>query len=278
VTDGPDARADGGRGVYLYGIVPAGVAPERTAPGVDRRFSPFLLEHVGVAAIVSEVSLDDFGEEALRENLNRLPWLEACARAHEEVLEHALEAGAVLPARLATVYASERHVRLLLEREHDAFLTQLEALRDKREWGVKGFVDDEQLTRWLETSDKELTGLRTSEGPTTEGAAYLARRQYDMLVRSRVGDAKVRLAEAIHSALARHAERAQLNPTHRSALVPEDGELVVNGAYLVARAAEDAFLSAVREFDDAQRSRGVRLDLTGPWPPYNFVTAVGGAG
>jgi hypothetical protein len=275
VTDGADAGTKPGLGIYLYGIVPAGFALATRAPGVDPSHSPFAIEHAGLTAIVSEVSLDEFGDEALKANLEQLEWLEACARTHEGVLEGALEVTTVLPARLATIYTNEDHVRRLLEREHDVLAAQLEDLRNTREWGVKGFVDEETLLRWLEASDDELRRLRNLPGPTTEGAAYLARKRYDLLARERAGDVKARCADTIHSALARHAERAERKPRTGGAPMPDGAEPLLNGAYLVGREEETRFLSAFRELADRHGALGVRLDVTGPWPAYSFVTAVG---
>jgi len=43
--------------------------------------------------------------------------------------------------------------------------------------------------------------------------------------------------------------------------------MVLNGAYLVPREAPFASLVAEQE----GRSAALELELTGPWPPYNFA-------
>ena len=46
--------------------------------------------------------------------------------------------------------------------------------------------------------------------------------------------------------------------------------MLLNGAYLVVR--EDTVLKgAVQELAERYGDRGVTYELTGPWPPYNFV-------
>ena len=49
-----------------------------------------------------------------------------------------------------------------------------------------------------------------------------------------------------------------------------DGEMVLNSAYLVSdRPRFEGELTALaRELSE----RGLELELTGPWPPYNFVS------
>jgi hypothetical protein len=268
------AGVKGATGLYLYGIVSPEIPLAPSDKGVDPSFAPFLLEHAGLAALVSEVSLDDFGPEALKTNLNELEWLERCARAHEEVVERAVDAGPVLPARLAVVYRGADEVRQLLARERDRFTTQLRELDGKREWGVKAFADDEELARSLEESGEDLEVSPPAVTDRGQGAAYLARRKRDMVVRGRVAETKARRAESIHAALVRESVGARLNPLHRSALVRDSDDLVLNGAYLVARRREGQFLASARDVDEVQRKAGIRLEVSGPWPPYNFVNGI----
>jgi hypothetical protein len=278
VTAGPDPKSEPERGLYLYGIAPKGAVLTRSVEGVDPTSSASLLELDRVDAIVSEVSLDEFGPEALKTNLNELGWLEACARAHEKVLEEAVDARAILPARLATVYSGAHELRRLLEPQTEAFATQLEELDGKREWGVKAFVADAELVGWLEATDDDVRALRTAGEPGGEGAAYLARKKYEMHVRARAADVKAQYAEATHAALIRHADRAQLNPLLRGTLATSDDDLILNGAYLVARPREEGFLATARELEAGRQTLGMRLEVTGPWPPYNFVTPIGEVG
>jgi hypothetical protein len=60
-----------------------------------------------------------------------------------------------------------------------------------------------------------------------------------------------------------------VNPTQ-----PRDvagGDMILNGAYLAESGREPELRSAVRELQERYRPDGVSYELTGPWPPYNFV-------
>jgi hypothetical protein len=271
VDAGPEEFA-GDRGVYLYGVVPAGEGSlVDGVSGIDPAFPVFLVEHEALAALVSHVPLDDFGEAGLRENLNRLEWLEASARAHEQVLEQALSFSAVLPARLPTVYRTDEHVRRMLEREHDALAAALARVRGTAEWGVKAFVERDQLVRWIEETDERAAALRADAEAKHGGAAYFARKAHDSFVRDKSGEIAAEYAQAAHETLRALAEEAQLNPLQQSRLVQRAGALVLNGAYLVRRNREASFRSALVDLETEYRGRGFRFELSGPWPPYNFV-------
>ena len=94
--------------LYLYGIVRADVRITGGPAGVDARHAVFLLEGNELAAIVSSVPLEEFGEEQLRENLNDVAWLEEKARAHEAVLEAMLESTTVCRRASARSSATRR--------------------------------------------------------------------------------------------------------------------------------------------------------------------------
>ena len=70
-----------------------------------------------------------------------------------------------------------------------------------------------------------------------------------------------------HTRLSALAEEALANPLQRRELTGRGDDMVLNGVYLVPDDAAGDFADAVA----ALAARGVSFELTGPWPPYNFV-------
>jgi hypothetical protein len=46
--------------------------------------------------------------------------------------------------------------------------------------------------------------------------------------------------------------------------------MIFNGAFLLLRSDIDAFRGEVEAIGDTYAEQGLTLELTGPWPPYNF--------
>src|SRR5687767_3169550 len=63
-----------------------------------------VIEHAGMAAVVSEVPLADYDDDALREHLEDIRWVERTARAHQAVLEAVMADAPAVPVRLCTIY------------------------------------------------------------------------------------------------------------------------------------------------------------------------------
>jgi gas vesicle protein GvpL/GvpF len=254
-------------GLYLYGIVRANVRISGELPGVDRRNNVFLLAGSELAAIVSSVPLEEFGEEPLRENLNEVAWLEEKARAHEGVLEVLLESTTVVPTRLCTIFSDEKQVREMMSRERAPLLEALERLEGKAEWGAKAFAEPGALER----AALERVEEGADDEPVSPGAAYMDRRRREARARENAEEIADGWAQAIHERLARCAAEALLNPLQRREVSGRDGDMLLNGVYLVEDREMERFRELAFELGEEYRARGVAVELTGPWPAYNFV-------
>lgn len=149
------------------------------------------LTAAGLMVIGGSVPQSEFGEAALRQNLEDLDWLERTARAHHEVIETVAKERPVVPMRLATVYSSDEAVAGMM-RERAADLRQaLTRLTGRSEWGVKAHVA--MLDDGADGQQSETDG--PASGP---GAAYLRRRHAQLAARQDARQEAVASAQAVH--------------------------------------------------------------------------------
>src|SRR4051794_37228396 len=98
------------------------------------------IDHRGLNAVVNTVDLDEFGESALRQNLENLDWVEQTARRHDEVVRRAAAiTTALAPFRLVTIYRSDDAVRDRIETLYDDLVLALDRVDRRSEWSVKVF-------------------------------------------------------------------------------------------------------------------------------------------
>jgi hypothetical protein len=256
-------------GYYVYGVARADEAdiPD-DVEGVDPSHRATLIEHRDLVAIASRVSLSEFGEQPLHENLNDVEWLEEKARAHERVLEHVLSRIPVVPMRLCTIYHGEAQVREVLEREHDVFADALSRLDGKTEWGVKLIAEPGALDRAAEASPEDGS---VSGGELSAGAAYMREKGRAARRRQAADRIAETWAQEVHERVAAQAVEALLNPLQNPEVSGHSGDMLLNGVYLIDDRAAGEFHRAVEEIATEYERRGARVELTGPWPPYNFV-------
>jgi hypothetical protein len=263
----PDPDRDDELAYYVYGVASAG---ERVLPddleGVAAEHRPFTIEHAGLSAIASLVPLSDFDEEQLHENLNDVDWLERTARAHESVLDAALASTTVVPLRLCTIYRNEDQVREMIDRERAVFQDALRRLEGKTEWGVKLIAERGALERAASPGDSP-----EAKADVSPGMQYMRERGRAAQARENADRIAEEWADRVHRRVASRAAEALLNPLQNPEVSGHTGEMLLNGVYLVDEEVDEAFRAEVAALADEFRELGASVELTGPWPPYNFV-------
>ena len=258
-------------GWYLYGIVPEGAEGGRPVAGIDPDHETYTLGYQGLRALVSKVSLREFAPQALRANLEDLPWMTSRVQAHQRVLAGALARGPVVPLKFCTIYRSESGVRAALARHYADFMRALAQLQGKHEWGVKVYCDEARLAGRVEEVSGVVGQLRREMAEKSEGAAYFLRKKLEQAVATETERLSDECAQESHDRLAGHAAQAVLNPLHGPELTGRPDRMILNGAYLVAEERRAALAAEVEGLTREFGRLGFCYDLTGPWPAYNFV-------
>jgi Gas vesicle synthesis protein GvpL/GvpF len=258
-------------------VARTGATLPENVPGVHPAAALERVEHGGLCALTSRVPLAEFGAEPLRRNLNDFEWLERIARRHEAVLEDALGQATIVPLRLCTIFEGDDGVRRMLDEEGTALREALDALRGRQEWGVKLIVDRATLEAAARARSAEADALEEELEARSGGGAYMVRRRLERHVREVADRLADELAEDVHARLQDWASDAVLNAPQNRDLSRHEGEMLLNGAYLVESAKVERLRELVAELEERHRELGARLELTGPWPPYNFVPRKGAA-
>jgi hypothetical protein len=169
--------------------------------------------------------------------------------------------------RLCTIYSSQRQVRSMLAEERAVFADALRRLAGKAEWGAKVIAKPHVLER----AAAPRAGAGAEEGEASSGTAYMARKKQQALARDQEDQIAEEWALAIHESLTGVASEALLNPIQRPEVSGYEGEMILNGVYLVDDAKAQGFRAQVEALQGEYEARGALVELTGPWPPYNFV-------
>jgi Gas vesicle synthesis protein GvpL/GvpF len=223
----------------------------------------------GLAALVSRVPRAQFGAEPLQRHLNEIAWLERVARAHEGVLDRVLGSVTIVPLRMCTLYENSDSVLRMLERERRPLLEALEMLDGRHEWGVKVLVAPEQLMQAAWTRNTQV--LEEELDVSGEGGAYMARRRVERQVRELADALATEIAGQVHACLQDWAIDAVRRPPQNRELSGHEGQMLLNAAYLIEAERIDELRQLIAELESRHRKLGARIELTGPWPPYNFV-------
>jgi hypothetical protein len=170
----------------------------------------------------------------------------------------------VLPVRFGTVLTNEGAVQAVLEAHHADFVACLKRVRGRVELGLRVLWNDDRRPQTADRREDSGGRPERSEGSAVGGRSYLLAR----LEEERQVQAHRQQAEAL--AVELHTPLAQLAAENtRQVLVTP--RLLLTAAYLVERDRVEAFRQEVEALRAAYPA--LRFLCTGPWPPYNFVTA-----
>ena len=257
----PAQPTPSGTGFYIYAIARA----DHPVPQVEQvSLRPVAFQDL--QAITAEVSLAEWDKGARPERSNDVAWIEQKARHHDAVLKSLLTAGPIIPLRLGTVLRDEASARRVLERHAEALRANLSALEGKKEWGVKVVLDGEVARKYADERERPREPVTTAAGA---GRAYLAQRQREGATKGQLTRMAQACADDCHEQLSAVATGAVVLPPHKSE--SPGTEVVSNAAYLVADAESLRFHRLVDHLNNRYESQGLSLQVTGPWPPYNFV-------
>jgi hypothetical protein len=254
--------SDAGTACYLYCLTPSGHGLQTTQVGVDEQHPVFLHAYGETGAVLSEVAIDEFCGAAAEARLADLAWLGPRACRHAAVIEEVMRQRPVLPARFATLFTSLDSLERSVLDNQAAIARFFTELGDKQEWAVKGLLDRASSLRRLGAVEAPAAATGVQYLQTKRMKAQLER-DFSLLLK----EFYRRAAAALGAQPSVFRERKLVAPVAEA----EDTEVVLSWAFLVSPAALDDFRARLERLNGGEAFPGLRLVLTGPWPPYSFA-------
>ena len=258
-------------GYYVYAIIGNGFELP-TSKGIDPDHLIHCVPYRDIRAVVSNVSLGEFREEAF----GNPEWLTAKVQAHQSILDEVSAARTAIPMRFCTIYSSEQLVHGMLEEHHDDFAIALARLEGKQEWGVKAYCAPHILSGKVAQISDVVKSLDSEIAEKSEAAAYFTKKKIEDAILSEKERITDEVAQESHNRLWMRSWEAVVNPLQDRETTHREDDMVLNGAYLISRECVEAFQTELDSLRQKYAELGFSYELSGPWPPYNFASAVPG--
>lgn len=247
----PDPEALPAEGRYVYAVLPAAGAPTDPLTGIDDAPVEYVL--LGeLAAVTSVIALD------------RPPGRRHDLLAHSRLLESLVQRTTTVPVEFGSVLANQESVvEDLLAPGADYFIALISRLEGTEQFNLRATYDEAQVLAEVVQANPLVAELRRRTRDLPEGALHP-----DL----------VRLGEEVSAALDRkRAEDADgllgLVAPHVLEMSDRPGsgvDRVFDVALLVERTRREELEEVLEGLAEAVHER-IRLSLTGPLPPYDFV-------
>ena len=235
--------------LYVYGITQIPDEPlTATSEGVDGHHAVEPIADGDFICWVSRVPRQEFAID-LQKHMEDLEWLAACSIRHQKVLAEVGAVTQVLPARFGTIFLTPDSLVADLRAKAPHLGQVFRRIAQADEWGVKIFGAAQSQTNAAVTA--------------ASGSDYLRKKSEAIHASPRKDEALQRFGEELSA-----VSEASVPGGKASASQPG---LLWSGSFLVKRAHKSRFDTILKRYASEWGSSR-RIDVSGPWPPYSFVS------
>lgn len=260
--------------LYVYAFVRPGDAEEISAPGIDGTADVTTRALGEIDAVVSPLELEEFQGPEAEDHLTDLDWVAPRAMRHEDVIEEVMETSPVLPLTFGVIFSSEQALSEAVDARQGRIAEFLDYIADKEEWAVKVYANPREVRGYLERSQKFRE--RVDQLPASPGARYFEEKRLERELEHLAERERRDMAERIREELAPGAIEVKSLRLSTREMTGRQDDMVMNTALLARADQVDRFLEQVRRLADEYRPRGLTIEASGPWPPYNFCPSLQG--
>lgn len=266
-------------GLYLYCI------REKTAEhstfsikGIDGKGEVFTLTHRELEAIVSKVSLEEFGSGEIQEKSQEdLGWIKEKALAHEKVIEEAMRNKdnvlSVIPMRFGTIFKEKTSLEKTLNEDYAKIKEVLDKIRGKQEWSLKVYLKDKQKFERAVKEKKEVIKEKEKEiASLPEGMAFFMEEELKEVISDELDKELDNIAEGLFENIKKHAIASVKSKILEKELIGRQEPMVLNAAYLISEEKIEDFKKETQRLNQEIQANGFYLEYSGPWPAYNFTS------
>ncbi|MFH1565250.1 MAG: GvpL/GvpF family gas vesicle protein [bacterium] len=247
------------------------------------------LPYKDLEAVVSEVSLEDFGAEEIQKKAQEdLGWIKGKAQVHEQVIEKAMDyhfspfplgksplenkgLKAAIPMKFGTIFKTREKLRQVLKKHYFQFKENLKNLHKKQEWAVKIYLDRGIFQDWIKKSSSVVQDKEQEIASLPEGTAYFMQKQIDEAVSKESDNALKEYIDIFFEELKKYTHAGTRGKILAKELTEKLWPMVLNAIFLVSEEMLEDFVKKVNKLNKEYKSKGFRFEYSGPWPAYNFI-------
>lgn len=257
-----------GSDVYLYCLARDGLPQPGLQAGPGETTAPFGYPFRNLTAVVSGVRPEEFCGPEAEARLQDLDWIGPRACRHEAVVEEVMRHSPVFPLPFGTIFSCTDTLHEFLSRRHDRIVSFLGQMADREEWAVKGVL--EEGTARQSFIDGMLDRALPDRQALPPGRRYFEERRLQNQLEKAWQLQLESTARDLACDLSRHVCAFCRREVPGRGNAPGGAAMLFNWALLVTRERGAALRAGLEQNEDRYRELGVRLHLSGPWPPYSF--------
>lgn len=226
----------------------------------------------GFYAAGKYVTVDDYSEDNLKQNVSDVVWIEKNAREHIAVISKVMERYNIIPFKFGTIFSTEEKLNIFIS-DYSASLTEnLKKCEEHEEWSVKIYCNRETFKQQIGTLSGEVSKLESLIRESSPGRAYILERKKSELVETEIDKHSYIYGTNYYSLFLKLSEYSELNSLLPKEMTGRNDDMILNVAFLVNKSKVNNFKSTAAMLQKEKNILGLDVVVTGPWPPFSFIS------
>ena len=271
-------------GLYLYCLrEKTEGTPAFSTKGIDGRGEVFAIPYRKLEAVVSKVSLEEFGSSEIQKKAQEdLKWIKERGVVHERVIEEAMRkptrsAGghdkvlSLIPMRFGAIFKEEARLEEILNKDYSKIKEVLERIRGKQEWSIKAYLRvREKFEQMIKEKNETIKEKEKEIAALDEGMAFFMEEELKEVISKEVNKELNNIVEILFKNLGKQAVGSTKSRILEKELTGRREPMVLNAAYLIPEEKVKNFKEEVENLNQQIQIKGFYLEYSGPWPVFNF--------
>lgn len=223
----------------------------------------------GFGVIASQMEFIEFSEDEFKERLkNDLEFVKKNIERHYNIIENFNHNGAIIPFKFAVIFKTMEGLEESIRREKNKFMELLDKFQGKEEWGVRVFLNKREAERSIRKFDMEIKAMEGKKEKAGQGMKWYLEKKEEELVSERLEAATEKKISSLAKELEGFTSGCVVNnPVNRPG---DKREIILNNACLLPKEKVTDFRRKIAGLSLVLKNSGMDLEITGPWPPFNF--------
>jgi hypothetical protein len=254
--------------IYIYCIL-------KSQPQINNQLTGYgvqLLVCGGYYVVTKLVSPDEFSEDNLKKNFSDLVWVEGKAREHIEVITTLMKNNTVIPFKFGTIFNSKENLEIFVNDYSSSLAENFNIIEGKEEWSVKIYCNKSKLYEQIPELSEEVKALEKQILESSPGKAFLLKRKRVELVEQEVKSILKTNGQKCYDGFKAISCDVCINNLLPHDLTGREDDMILNATFFVGKQRVSDFIPTAHLLQEKYRDIGFSFDVTGPWPPFSFIS------
>lgn len=248
--------------LYAYAVVKGKISLPGKTMGVSFAGPVSLINVEDMSVVVSSISPKIKNAHHLEKKLSAdVDWARKNILAHYQVTYELAKENTLIPFKFGSIMSSEKDIEKKIRNKQVKLEKIFQRIENREEWAVKLSLDSKKFEKEIGNT------LNLETEPTLSGLDWLVEKKNETKLKSAVQKSVDDNIAEFEGMLKKECEDMTANMPSSSS--DKDMATVANWACLLKKEEVERLRKRILNME---KNKAFQITLTGPWPPYNFVS------